>query len=479
MLTFYDIVMSFLLRFFSRLKKLDGRRFLAWNLIVCSFSIPTFLPGQTTFEWPNVSVDYSSYMTLEECLAATSRINKFHEDGNPVYIDTMPYDPRENFLPLPDEVISVGRQCAQRFISQITPIDRWRLLTQLYLQANLDTNAISVASARLKAVSDDYKERFAVLDSIVVQFAFSRPSKVSLAEPFIQQLKDMVREFEVDRSSTELRVKGYFRLYNISLIINDSTSAREFAYKMGAVADSLSENDIVSDWFREARLQIYTALTFLSATDYKDSLKKSTKAFAALHRFNWSRSIKREVEGALPFARGESAAPLEADFWFPTTPQSGVPARGKISVVYFFNRCKDLACWDEYYTIRRIAKRFPELEITLVMQTGGWFSDASPPAPEQEAQYASQKWLGFHKLPVSLAVTSSEFMKLPYPDNRRLNQKSDNYLNYFSFPGQPPGMQADMFLIDRNGTIVTSSLMQRASEGELVEMIEILMDRKD
>jgi hypothetical protein len=107
-------------------------------------------------------------------------------------------------------------------------------------------------------------------------------------------------------------------------------------------------------------------------------------------------------------------------------------------------------CWDEAATLRRIAKRFPALEITLVSQTRGYFVSAAVDTPADEAEWVRRWLLDAHHLPGALSVSVTPFERMPEPDRRRMDKPVPNAANY---GGRGEFMLTSMFLVD-SGIIV-------------------------
>jgi hypothetical protein len=219
-----------------------------------------------------------------------------------------------------------------------------------------------------------------------------------------------------------------------------------------------------------------------------DSLRHSTAAYASLYR-----SLVGKVMGTGPLPAGvgqpigEPAPRIEADFWFRRGDSTATrPTKGKVSLVVFqdpqlcyFGATRP-DCQATYARLRRLARQFPALEITLVAQTQGWFDKAAPPAPAEEAALLAHAWLEERQIPAALAVTATPFWRLADPDRRRINRDVPNAIHY-TF-GRPSARARgitnlapfDAYLIDQVGALVTVSSL---NEDQLPQLIATLLAR--
>jgi hypothetical protein len=136
--------------------------------------------------------------------------------------------------------------------------------------------------------------------------------------------------------------------------------------------------------------------------------------------------------------------------------------------------CDSANNWGAYAALHRFAQRFPELEITIVGRTLGFASVMAPPPPAAEAD-TLRDWLFVkHALPGALAVTATDFWRLPEPDRRRVDREVPNIAHY-SFGRTWNVGSGSAFLVDRKGTIVDiGDVGIRSVEGRLTRLIEAL-----
>ena len=138
-------------------------------------------------------------------------------------------------------------------------------------------------------------------------------------------------------------------------------------------------------------------------------------------------------------------------------------------------------CWRLGAYLRRLAERFPTLEITVVTRTHGYFMYAPPLAPAEEAAHIA-RWAAGHHFPGTLAVTATDFRYLDPPDNRRLAKADPNDEHYQRLTNLSSREEA--YLIDRDGVIVDSvlgvdNLMTPFLSRRLNRLIDVLVHRDD
>jgi hypothetical protein len=124
-------------------------------------------------------------------------------------------------------------------------------------------------------------------------------------------------------------------------------------------------------------------------------------------------------------------------------------------------------------TMRRLAQRFPLLDITIVAGTHGTFG-GNIRSPQEEAKLQVKLWREYYKIPATIAVENVPYWRLPDPDRRRIDQNEGNADRYRFGEKYVP---ASDILIDENGKIVYWGNLHRESEADYAELIDILIHR--
>lgn len=456
--------------------------------------------GQTLFATPD-TLDVARYTTVEECLAAISRV-KDSVENQPAWIwrDTLPATQSrlaaDARAPLPAPVAAVARRCSARFRGGAVPLGDFAPLLSLFLAADRDADADTLLARRLKEVGPTAdRERAAVLDTAIHVYLalnqvggqpfalplFAHPARLAAAESLVTAF------VQIKTVPWEARLDAYGELAVLA-VSADTVRAGRAAKAMLAVVNGLSDLERRSSAFRSEAIQINAALMFDRRAALLDSLRHSTAAYVALWREMWGEVAGQDSAVLDGFARpiGRPAPRIKADWWFARDDSTvGRPVKGKVNLVVFLNP-GDFSCFESddtslcnrtYAGLRRVAQRFPALEITLVAQTYGLFDKMAPPPPGLEAEQFQRAWLTERHLPGALAVTSTPFWRLPAPDRRRINRDVPNVVQYsFGRTWHVPNWIFPPFLIDQDGTIVETAF--RSFDADLPEMIAVLLARQ-
>ena len=471
--------------------------------------------AQTRFSWPDTTVNIAAYTTIEECQAAVSRTVEYIDARNDLVsgrwrdtlsgVDSLEESRKLGMNALPAPVTEMARRCGARFANaDSVPLTLYNRLVTLYLQAGWDAKARALVERRLAAIEPkDDTERAAVIDTLLkILSAGSGQSWETIGLRRSAMAWEIVAEQLPKVSDRRKRLRGYSHMFAFASPEETQDSAtytarvRRLTDKMGTIMDSLTEHereelisgygvlfdgvDNVGDFVAR-----YYALINLSSgkQTFVDSLRRSTAAYVKVMRDNWTRATGMRPE-AYRYGNplGEHASPIEADIWLGHDPSSGPrPAPGRVSLVVFLNNLKcDNKSFpvtaDRMIPLRRLEKRFPELEITVVGQSCGYYLYLKEGmTPEKEAAVTKQS-LEMLGVDAPLAMTTSDFWRLPDPDGRRINSTSDNRTNY-SF-GKKDILNGSSFLIDQDGIVVHTSLMNRVGFEDFTEMIEILLQRQ-
>ncbi|MBX6331754.1 MAG: hypothetical protein IRY91_07900 [Gemmatimonadaceae bacterium] len=447
-------------------------------------------PAQTRFAWPDTAVDVTQYRHPDQCVAAVTRLQRLIEfpPKRAVNPDTMPWDPEERLRPLPAPVVATAERCAARWSAATAPLTEFAPLVTLYLAANRDADAATLLTRRVAAVEPKRgeAERTAVIDSVVQIYLDAQPVRLAAAESLLTERA----RHKTDRIE---RLKIYAELMRQAANVLDTARLRRAAQQVVVIADSLTPAERESEAFSGLAQAVYGAWHFaVGERVLLDSLRQSTAAYVGLVRAMWAK-VTGQRPDALELPIGEKAAPLSADFWFPQDSARGPrPTPGRVALVGFLDRiqCVDLPndptfasdakrderCWQWGVNLRRLAERFPELEITVASQTHGYFLYAPPLAPAEEAADIA-RWVAGHGIPGTLMVTSTPFWHLEAPDGRRID-KPDSNVTHYSF-GKSWGAKGSLYLVDQDGVIVeaTGIGLSGPDFDELSRKVDILLHR--
>jgi hypothetical protein len=437
--------------------------------------------AQARFEWPNATVRVESYATAEQCLAATQRVRDSVMQHEVIWRDTIRMTPVEAREPLPAPVIEAARRCALRFAPQVAPLEDYPLLLRLYLQAGRDSDAVTLIARRRKVSAQATEAvQAALLDTLIGAYLNDdavRPVRLTMAESLVAEYTKM------RATSWQQRLDSYRSLMRAALTAGDTVRARRVAEQIMAVVSSIPIVDRrTAGEYGGAVDASYTASNLLHMDELLDSLRRSTSAYIAMQQATWAKAVG-DTGATRDFPIGKHAPAIEGDYWFNRADSSTArPTKGRVALVVFLDHppCEleqQLLCWVTSAALHRLAARFPELEITLVTHTHGYFSEAVAMPPVAEADTLAEWWLEKHSLRGALAVTKTEFWRLPEPDRRRIDRDRPNEVHYsFGRRSEKPTV-GSAFLIDRDGRVVHWGELVRDTESTFTQFSEALFAR--
>jgi hypothetical protein len=450
--------------------------------------------AQTRFEWPTDTVDVTRYTTPEECLAATRRVKIHAQQWGPVWADTLAFTPERATAPLPPAVLETARRCSARFVAETAPLADFAPLMTLYLLAGRDGEAAIIVRRRLAAVAATaLRERAAVLDSALEGYVYvpfgdasleSQPIRLAAAESLLVALTRLPDT----ALSVSDRMQSAFQLMRAAMNAGDTAALRRVGQVFVDMRARLSAADRRSPFYEAwGGMLSYLALNMMHERALLDSLRHSTASYVALKRSYWAQA-SGERPDALQFPIGETAPAIHGDSWFRGGDTSVArPTKGKLAlVVYLDYECRDVSwgCAGDYAALRRLALRYPAVEVTVMARTHGYFSTLAPPTPGEEAGVLRQWWQEYQRLPGALAVTYTSFWRLDAPDSRRIDHAVANETRY-SF-GRSWKLQPGMaFLVDQDGIIldavklgVRDSFGIPDEETHLGQLIDVLLTKR-
>jgi len=448
------------------------RRYATTRLVVLGLAFHAPLLAQTRFDWPDTTVDVGRYTNVDECLAATHRIEFGIENAawTPVWRDTMPDDAERHVAPLSAPVTQSAQRCAARFDARTVSLGDFASLAKLYLQAGRDTDVAEILARRLKEIGESRQvDRAMVLDTVFHLYLTAQPARLDPAERVLQRSEWAARNRFVRLDASVSLAAG-------AITTGDTARAMRVGRELFARIDSLTPAERNSAAFQtsSARQAIFLFFLMSAKDQLLDSLHRSTAAYLRAVRGMWARTSGRTPE-SLPVI-GAHAPPIAGAFWVPSdSAHRPRPTLGRVSLVVFasapscfniFELTVDLGdlsavqndggCFANAAALHRLAQRFPELEITIVSRTAGNVFGYLPPlSPTETAEWlerAAAAW----KLPGALAIVAqSPTVRLPAPDDRIVESSTDsNLVRYHFGDGYEKQELNTAFLVDQNGVIV-------------------------
>jgi hypothetical protein len=467
--------------------------------------------AQTLFAWPDTTVDVSAYTTLEECEAAVRRSSLTTISSEAlvtgIWRDTMPADSLEGRGLTPAPVAETAQRCMARFAAvDSVPLDNWKIVIPLYLQAGWDAKARALVDRRLATVRPDAEKELVEVTEALLEIYIGRSSRVPSRRLAVAQELVATLAPRISDRVKRLRIYSRVAMARPSDAAPDTAGMRRAVARMAALVDSLTEREQETLEDEYADLDLSSSANgggivdrYEAALDglfgkraQLDSLERSTASFIALRRGKWTRLTGMRPE-SYPVPIGERAPTLEGDIWLaPPGATRPRPAPGRVSLVVFLTpgKCMGVvrnendmygACARNLIPLRRLEERFPALEITVVAQTHGYFEylkDSISPAREAEL---TKQWLESYGVHAPLLVSITDSWRLPAPDGRRINRLTANEINYsFGISGELwRGGNTVAYLVDENGIVVHAHQFHKTSVYvDFAPMIEVLLARR-
>lgn len=479
--------------------RIAGRRRWSWLVGLCAALAASPAAAQVSLSWPDAQVRLEGYRTPEECLVAVARVRDSVTAASRVWRDTVPSTPEEAAAPLPAAVVQAAERCGARLLAAIDTAPRagFGALFQLALLAGRDADARRIAAGWLQAVgSKPGPGRAAALDSIASSYLGAtydrkgalraQPARFELAEPHLDELLKMSAAEALWRT----RLSAYVHFFQAAQSADDSVRLDRAAQGLKAITASLTAAERRRDNFDQAAKWAFAALRVLERRPLLDSLRYGTAGYVSLLKRQWA-IASGETPDAMKLPVGQPAPAVEGRFWFGADSGTTRPAKGKVSLIVFLNShetrystqlevgCAGLAkCSVAYGMLRRLAQRYPELQITLVSRTFGYLGELEPPTPAAEADSLRSSWLGRQRIPAALVVAETDFWRLPGLDRRRIDRDRPNETRY-TFGRRWQVTSGSAYVIDPEGTIVdVGSMINRTEERRLDALLAALFAQR-
>lgn len=483
-------------------------------LLTCAFG--SAVPAQTLFHQPDTAPDYSHYKHAEECYVVIQRVADSVRNSSSVWGDTVAYKKESLLAPSAMSAVNEGVLCLGRYSTDSIAFEDARHWGQVFLMAGMDQK---VEELYIRIYDSIFNLSNPARDSVLYATFTEQLNLYRLARPVrYDKLKGMY-EMAVDQmpaDSVVLRMGLAAIVLQTSDAIADDVTAVEMAQQIVRLYDSVPEDQLKSGPYHGFIIAMMnSALHTLHSDSLDKLLKKDTDAYVALRKaifdsVGGNSTLFEQMNGPL----GEIAPPLIAEHWYESNGSSDGgssgtgaqkykridpvvrPVPGKFNlIVSLHGGCHDErisignngrpnpsgACWPAYYTLQRIKKAYPELEITVVVNTHGNIGSAPPLEPAVEADTLADFFLGFHNLPATLVVTERPYFELSGLDRRRIDTPTENETNYsLGLSGGGILTHGAVIIIDEDGKIVhrVRSLWEEL-QLELWEVVEILMSRRE
>lgn len=394
--------------------------------------------AQVSFVAPDQPADWTRYKTPHECLAAADREREI--GWRAARRDTVPFQPDEH---PPAVSIDAVKHCIARF--SVATADRSDLKA-LFLLALLTGNdgMADSAAAQWVARSPTPRLRGQALEDIVDNLLHNpnaRPVRVD-------RVREMIRQADAIGPAAlreELHIHSGFAGYAEAVLDLDLMLSE------ARICDSLFQVTPTDPWTAEEReMLVFGRYIVRGRMAEVTFLRKSPDAsFAQLKALGIPLDLVSRpsppVAGVYSF---KSKVPLP-------------PPAGHISLVVFANQACGAQCAPNWATIRRLHRAFPDLSITIVAQTLGWYRMHAPPALAEEAELIRGYFQDDMQVPAAVVVDTTPHWFMPAPDGRRVNGTPPSFV---SFGGAADVLTTNALIIDANGRIVFQNWVNPETE---------------
>ncbi len=458
-------------------------RFVSWKVgILASIVFAGASHAQTRFEWPSRQTDVASYTLLDQCLGAASRVSD-SANGVGALKDTLPLAQSGPFGHIEPAAINVAKRCIASISLSSVTIGNTLLAQNVLLLASRDSDILPLYRKRLDAASAD-SQKIDVITTTIGLLANAKPARLKLADSLLVDIRSLGGSW-----SLNARLEMFGKLCRLASFADEEGLIKKYCGGFSAAVDSLSDGE-VQRYGMNLSVAALQVERFFRLKELHDSLKVSSEAYTSLWREMVTKSFRGW--GGNP-GIGRKAEPVTGDYWTPETARSTTyPRPGKMTLVVGVPmKSEDYrGQFASLVYLRRLAQRFPSLEIVAMSGIVGHFGAMAPPTPAVEAELLYKKLVDFNKVPLAgLSVVKQEIWRLSDPDRRRILDPysySDEYSKGYSYLVTMPqsyrqtGWMMSLYqgvLVDQDGTII--DLVHLDAEGieRLLPSITILSER--
>lgn len=469
-------------------------------LIALTLLCSSVVWSQSIFKVPIAESKYEEYRNIDDCLAAYDRLYKMWSATDTIWRDTATFDSVTFYRELPKNSIDIIKRCISRINFDTLPIDRAGEWVALLLAAGRDADAKGIYARWINEKEGSFHG--SQFTGILNSMANAVPSRRSM----IVDLYDLIdKSNKIDSLASAIRVRQ-----DIALALWSMGGSNSLLKKLSAELDSITNSDptikedpgyingniAFKSWAIALRAESDSALKLLS---------KSTDLYVAYAENKWMRYAfgKSELNSKL-------SDTIPADFWYgPTStnplytkvtpsphiskgvmnliisiqgschafrmPQDEGDGRSNNQGVIRQQMGESESCWSSFATLRRIASRFPDVKITIVTKTYGILGAGIIHDPSNEADTLARWLLAFHKLPATVAIGATEFIRVSGLDRRRVDDWGSTYQL-----GNMPLLRVKYILTDKNKRIISTGLglPSKINEREFLQLIQTVYDRE-
>lgn len=354
--------------------------------------------------------DFSLYTTPGLCLQATWSVAHV---VTRTALDTAAYAPERDTMPT--RAVTMARACGAQFDAQHVPANTLLDLLHLSLIAGNDAQAHAAAARYIAGVQDPVERRWA-LYALDTTYLHAKPMRLAAVESVTAQLDSL------GPAATLQRGMAHGLLYDDARLRYDTTRLRREALATLALTPQLTPQDHGDRDARTETLPIFDLLLLQLLHSPKDAWAQTIQlvrptgypldtpfleAVPRILRLDW---MSQQL--------GQPIPPLHVQYWRGMDSRAHRwPVPGKVSIYLRLGPSLELA--DAAMWGRIMRKYGSALNVTFIDKTHGYFRDGPPLTTTQEADRVATYFLDELHLPVTLALDTAQFQRLP--DGRRID----------------------------------------------------------
>jgi hypothetical protein len=452
------------------------------------------MSGQTRFARPDTTPNYRGYKYIDECMAAVHRLKELALAEDPVWGDTVSLDTFKLRRPLPPQTVNTARLCLEQVDVDTVKFKDIHKVAEALLIADRDADVHRMYRRFADSIANDSSnENFILMMNVYMNAVPVRLDKV------IESYNIGLLKLHPDSVVKNLLMRTV--VASVSARSGDNQLADKIAKEILTITDTLSSKYRNSPiYYGVARELIFPIFTVLTPPEAVDSLAVSTDAYRRYLEGVW-----KSIFGSSP---GEELDPIAriapeptGHFWYSNIDHDGkitsisskpVIEKGKVTILHFLqggchSRYKSVmmgrsngrgrgSCWGEIHKTKRFLQQYPDINLVVVTSTFGSFGDAPPMEPKEEADTLANYFLGFHGLKGTHIVYQTDFIRLSYPDNRKIDSETENH-DRFRYNGRPIIGDNTVIFVDEEGKIFHAGVHTGHWEWSATLRMKTVMER--
>lgn len=452
----------------------DLRSAVGYLVVLISIVSPVVSKGgaQTRFEWPSSTIEVANYRYLEKCIAVGKRVGDSLTAVASFWKDSISWAEIPWDEPLHAERAGSVSRCIHKFEPATLPSDDLIIAHKLYLEAGLDEKAIIVAERIFSAGSEFDSLTFVwKMDSIVLSFIQAQPARIAEADTYYDRLMESgyERPWLVEAGINHVFMQHMQR-------VGDNAQVSKYASANLKLIKGLTAEQRREDVQDAISALTWMAVDVLNRNELLDSLFGNTAAYNELKVARFEEVAGRPMVGNIT---GVSAPTVHGDFWYPElTANDTWPKKGRVSLVYFSEYSLNTSVKElsDLALLRRLAAKFPDLDIITVVDVRGYFGRLEPQDRRPESEHVKNLYREVKRFPGIISITVPTVINIEPPDNRKVYQLGENWENY-ALPGREAANLGAVYLIDENGVYIGNFSLHNSVEDRIVQHIEVLTKR--